>query len=65
MTITTITLLALTGTLVLFKLGLMALAVVLLTKTLIPSSKPFALRSALTSLSLRCKSLICARKLDE
>ena len=38
MTISTLTLLTLTGGLVLFKLGLMALAVVLLVRTLLPRS---------------------------
>ena len=52
MTIGILTLLALSGTLVLFKLGLVASAVLLLTN-MFPSKKPFELRTAVASLSLQ------------
>lgn len=42
MTIGTLSLLAMTGSLVLFKLALMALAVALLANTLLPKVKPVA-----------------------
>lgn len=53
MTISTLAFLALTGTLVVFKLGLMALAVVLLTRTLFPGTKSIVQRPELASLPLQ------------
>ena len=66
MTIGILTLLALSGTLVLFKLGLVASAVLLLTN-IFPSKKPFELRTAATSLSLQrdAHSFLVSRELDE
>jgi len=53
MTIGTLTLFAITGGLVLFKLALMALAVALLARTLLPEGKPVATRPALASVPQR------------
>lgn len=53
MTIGTLSLLAMTGSLVLFKLALMALAVALLAKTLLPKAKPVASQPVRASLPLR------------
>ena len=53
MTTSIVALLAITGTLVLFKLALMALAVALLAKTLLPERKSFVPRPALASLPSR------------
>ena len=66
MTIGILTLLALSSTLVLFKLGLVALAVLLLTN-MFPSKKPFELRTTPTSLSLQrdANSFFVNRELDE
>ena len=66
MTIGILTLLALSGTLVLVKLGLVASAVLLLTNVL-PSKKPFELRTAAAGLSLQrdAHSFLVNRELDE
>lgn len=50
MTIGTLTLFALTGSLVLLKLGLMALAVALLARTLLPASNTTASPPAVASM---------------
>ena len=49
MAISTLTFLALTGALVVFELGLMALAAVLLTRTLLTSKTSLTRHSALTN----------------
>ena len=53
MTVGTLALLTITGSLVLLKVGLMAVAVALLAKTLLPASKPLASRPEPASLPSR------------
>ncbi len=56
MTIGTLTLFAITGSLVAFKLALMAFAVALLARTLLPKAKAVAERPALARLPMRANA---------